>query len=316
MSSVSYSGTDAFERNLGLISRQEQEKLARSLVAIAGCGGAGGLHAHTLARLGVGRFRLADPETFSIFNINRQLGANVHTLGMMKAKVTADLIKSVNPEASVEIIEEGIIALNAASFVRGSNLVVDGIEFFAMEARRRLFSAAWEARVPAVTAAPLGFSATLHVFASGGMSFDEYFDLGENQDPIEQLLNFAIGLAPANLHLAYMDLGSVNPLTGRCPSSILGCQMAACLAGAEAVRILLGRGPSFLAPHYLQFDPYRQRLRKGRLWRGNRNPLQKLKRRLLEHRLQKLGLDLASVRNTLGNEAGEKIFAGISCNQD
>jgi molybdopterin/thiamine biosynthesis adenylyltransferase len=287
----SFSRKEAFERNFGLISQDEQEKLHHSLVVIPGCGGVGGLHAHTLARLGIGRFRVTDPDTFSLANMNRQIGATIHSIGQNKGEVTAAMIRSINPEAQVEIIEGGLTPANTAAFTRDANLVVDGIDFFAIGHRRRLFAAAWETGVPALTAAPLGFSGTLHVFARGGMSFDQYFDLRDDQETFDQVLNFFVGLAPAALHLPYMDLSSVNPATGRGPSSIVGCQLAACLIGGEAVRILLGRGPSRLAPSYLQFDAYRQKLRTGRVRGGNRNWLQRLKKFVVERRLRALGLD-------------------------
>jgi molybdopterin/thiamine biosynthesis adenylyltransferase len=286
-----FSRKEAFERNYGLISLDEQEKLHRSLVVIAGCGGVGGLHAHTLARLGIGRFRITDPDTFSLANINRQIGATIHSVGQNKAEVTAEMIRSINSEATVEVVEGGLTAENTQAFVRDAALVVDGLDFFAMGARRHLFAAAWSAKVPALTAAPLGFSGTLHVFAHSGMSFDQYFDLHDNQEAFEQLVNFAVGLAPAALHVPYMDLGSVNPATGRSPSSIVGCQLAASLIGAEAVRILLGRGELRLAPCYLQFDAYRQKLRAGRVRSGNRGWVQRLKRIVVKRRLRALGLD-------------------------
>jgi len=172
-------------------------------------------------------------------------------------------------------------------------LVFDGVDFFALSARRQLFAAAWQAGIPALTAAPLGFSATLHVFASGGMSFDDYFDLTDEQETFEQLMRFIIGLAPAGLHLPYMDLSSVNIESGRGPSSILGSQMAASLAGGEAVAILLNRRSPMLAPEYLQFDCYRQVLRRGRLRGGNKNLAQRLKRILLTRKFRSLGLDKA-----------------------
>ncbi|MGH7847740.1 MAG: ThiF family adenylyltransferase [Candidatus Binatia bacterium] len=287
----SFSRKEAFERNFGLISPDEQEKLHHSLVVIPGCGGVGGLHSHTLARLGIGRFRVTDPDSFSFANMNRQIGATIDSIGQNKAEVTAAMIRSINPDAHVDIIEGGLTPGNTNAFVRNANLVVDGIDFFAIGHRRRLFAAAWEAGVPALTAAPLGFSGTLHVFAPGGMSFDQYFDLRDGQEIFDQLLNFFVGLAPAGLHLPYIDLSSVNPATGRGPSSILGCQVAACLFGGEAVRILLGRGPSRLAPSYLQVDAYRQKLRSGRIRRGNRNWLQRLKKLVVERRLRALGLD-------------------------
>jgi len=286
-----FSRSEAFERNRGLISPAEQEKLANSLVVIAGCGGVGGLHAHTLARLGIGRFRITDPDNFSLANFNRQIGATVDTVDKNKAEVTANIIRSINPEAKVEIMSEPVSAENASTFVKDSNLVADGLDFFALDARRQLFAAARTSDIPVVTSAPLGFSATLHVFAKGGMSFDEYFNLRDDQERFDQFVSFFVGLAPKGLHLPYMDLSTVNIATGRGPSTIIACQLASCLIGAEAVRILSGRGPSRLAPNYLQFDTYRQRVAKGRLRHGNRNWLQRLKRRIVKNRLQSLGLD-------------------------
>jgi tRNA threonylcarbamoyladenosine dehydratase len=291
-----FSRAEAFERNTGLISLEEQKILASSLVVIAGCGGVGGLHAHTCARLGIGRFRIADTDTFSIANINRQIGATVQSIGKNKAEVTADMIRSINPESTVEVLDRNICADNVGAFVRDADLVFDGVDFFALSARRQLFAAAWQADIPALTAAPLGFSATLHVFANGGMSFDEYFDLADEQEPFEQLMRFIVGLAPAGLHLPYMDLSSVNTQTGRGPSSILGAQMAASLAGGEALAILLNRRPLLLAPEYLQFDCYRQVLRKRRLRGGNRNWLQRLRRISLTKKFRTLGLDRAFAR--------------------
>jgi hypothetical protein len=69
--------------------------------------------------------------------------------------------------------------------------------------------------------------------------------------------------------------------------------MAACLVASEAVRVVLGRGPSLLAPHYLQIDSYRQSLRKGYLRNGNRSWSQKIKRQLLKKLLCRLGWDQA-----------------------
>jgi molybdopterin/thiamine biosynthesis adenylyltransferase len=298
-----FSRLEAFERNRGLISVREQEMLAGSLVVIPGCGGVGGLHTHTLARLGVGRFRLSDPDTFSLANINRQIGATVATVGQNKATVTAAMLRSINPEVSVEIVSEPVTAANVGAFIQGANLVVDGVDFFSVEARRQIFAAAWKAGVPALTAAPLGFSATLHVFRKGGMSFDEYFDLSDGQDSFEQIVKFFVGLAPKALHLPYMDLSSVDISTGRGPSSIVACQMAASVASAEAIRILLDRRPFMYAPEYLQVDCYRQMLKKGRLRRGNRNWIQQVKRRVVLKRLRALGLDRTLHKSVSPNQS-------------
>ena len=299
-----FSRAEAFERNRGLISAEEQERLARSSVAIAGCGGVGGLHAHTLARLGIGRFCIADADTFSLPNFNRQVGATMETLGRSKAEVTAQMIRSINPEANVELVESNITEKNVDEFLGRVDLVLDGLDFFAMTARRCLFDAARRARIPALTAAPLGFSATLHVFVPGGMSFDEYFDLNDQLPLFEQLVRFFVGLAPAGLHLSYMDLAAVNIQTGRGPSTIIGTQVAACLAGTEAIKVLLNRGPRHVAPSYLQFDCYRHVLRKRRLRGGNRNWLQRVKRVIVAKKLRSLGIDRTLAKHYRENSSG------------
>jgi molybdopterin/thiamine biosynthesis adenylyltransferase len=293
MSAASFRAAEAFERNLGLIDAREQVALAHKRVGLAGCGGVGGVHAHTLARLGIGRFRLADPDRFSLANFNRQIGATVETLGRPKAHVTAEMVRSINPEAEIEVNEAALGPANLGAFLRDLDLVIDGIDFFELPARRALLRAAEARGIPVLIAAPLGFSATLHVFAPGGMCFDDYFDLRDGQNALEQYSRFLLGLAPSALHAPYMDLSTADPARGRGPSTIIGSQLAACVAGAEALRILLGRGPKLLAPVFLQVDVYRRRVVSRRLNGGLRHPLQRLRRRLLTRHLRRCGLDTA-----------------------
>ena len=280
----------AFSRNRGLISDDEQRRLAHCRVVVAGCGGVGGSHAVALARLGIGRFRITDPDSYSVGNFNRQVGATIHTVDRNKAEVIAEMIAAINPCAEVEVIPGGINPANVGQFVADADLVIDGVDFFALRARRTLFTSAWAAGIPAMTAAPLGFSATVQTFAPGGMSFDEYFDISDDQPYFDQIVNFLLGLAPAALHLPYTDLSGVDPKTGRGPSSVVGVQMAACLVGAQAVKVLLDRGNVQLCPHYVQFDAYRLQMRSGRLAKGNRAWTQRVKRRFLVRKLQQLGL--------------------------
>ena len=56
----------AFCRNIGWVTEAEQHRLRLKRVAIAGLGGVGGAHAATLARLGIGRFHLADFDSFDL----------------------------------------------------------------------------------------------------------------------------------------------------------------------------------------------------------------------------------------------------------
>ena len=65
--------------------------------------------------------------------------------------------------------------------------------------------AAAERGIYAVTAAPLGFSTAWLTFDPKGLSFDRYFDLTDEQTELEQIVAFAVGLAPALLQPAPED---------------------------------------------------------------------------------------------------------------
>jgi molybdopterin/thiamine biosynthesis adenylyltransferase len=278
----------AFSRNIGWVTPAEQARLRGFRVAIAGLGGVGGVHLVTLARLGIGRFSLAEGDAFEPANFNRQLGAGMSTVGRAKLEVLSSLARDINPEVDIRALPDGVTRDNVGEFLREVDLYVDGLDFFAFEARRLVFAECARRRIPAVTVAPLGMGAALLNFLPGGMTFEEYFRWKGCSEE-EMALRFLIGLAPAMLHRAYLvEPAAVDLAAGRGPSTAMACQLCAGIAATEALKILLGRGPVLAAPRGMQFDAYRNRA--IRTWRpfGNRNPLQRLAltiaRRLLAKR--------------------------------
>jgi molybdopterin/thiamine biosynthesis adenylyltransferase len=268
--------TRAFERNIGWVTEAEQATLRRKRVAIAGMGGVGGLHLLTLVRLGIGKFRIADPDHFELANFNRQAGASMHTLGCSKVEVLAAMARDVNPECELDVYRDGIRGDNLARFFADVDLYVDGLDAFAFDAREAVFAHCAQRRIPAITVAPLGMSAALLNFLPGGMTFEEYFQLSGRSE-VEKSVRFLVGVAPSLLHRRYLvDPTRVDLRERRGPSTSVACQLCAGVAGGEAVKILLGRGRVWAAPHGIQFDGYRNRL--AHTWRpgGNRNPLNRL----------------------------------------
>lgn len=280
----------AFSRNRGLISTEEQAKLRAATVAIAGTGGVGGGHALTLARQGVGGFRLADPDTFSMANINRQAGARVSSLGQNKAAELGRMILDINPEARVTVLEAAVDEGNIDAFLDGADLVLDGIDFFALHGRRLLFRRARERGLWTLTAGPLGFSAALLAFAPDGMTFDDYCGFSPKMSAVDELVAFAVAVAPGATHLPYMDYSQIDLRKQIGPSAALACQLCSAVITAEALAILLGRRRPRAAPAYSQFDAYRGLYRTGRLWFGSGGPIQRLKRWVLTRRLKALGI--------------------------
>lgn len=266
----------AFSRNIGWVTRDEQAALRSKRVAIAGMGGVGGTYAVTLARLGVGAFNLADFDSFDIPNFNRQAGAMLSTNGQPKVEVIARMVRDINPDADIRIFNAGIDANNLDDFLAGVDLYLDGLDFFVFDIRQKTFAACAAAGIPCTTVAPLGMGAAVLNFLPGKMTFEEYFQWGERPDD-EKALRFLLGLAPAGLHRAYLvDPSSVNLAERRGPSTIMAIQLCAGLAATQALKIMLGRGPVLAAPRGMQFDPYLNKL--VHTWRpfGNRNPLQRM----------------------------------------
>lgn len=269
--------SEAFSRNIGLISMAEQEHLRRARVAIPGMGGVGGVHLMTLARLGVGNFSIADPDTFEVANFNRQYGATTSSVGCSKVQTMAERALEVNPELDLRVFEEAVTGDNVDRFLDGADLVLDGLDMCAVEARRVVFREAARRGLHAITAGPMGFSAAMLTFGPDGMSFDEYFDLYDGQDEISQILHFGIGLAPWPTHLPYTDLRHVSVEERRGPSVSVAINLCAAMAATEAVTILLEHGNPRCAPRYTQFDTRRGIYRRGVMPWGNRNPIQRLK---------------------------------------
>ncbi|WP_398308842.1 ThiF family adenylyltransferase [Zoogloea sp.] len=267
---------EAFARNIGWVTEAEQAALRGKRIAIAGVGGVGGVHLLSLARLGIGAFHVAEMDTFDLVNFNRQAGAMMSTLGRPKVEVMIEMARDINPELDIKVFGEGVNAGNLDAFLDGVDLYVDGLDFFAFQARRDTFNACHAKGVPAVTAAPLGMGTAVLSFLPGRMSFEEYFRL-DGCDEDEMAVRFLLGLSPAMLQRGYLaDPSRVDLAARRGPSTIAACQLCAGVTATEALKILLGRGEVLCAPWGFQFDAYRNRyIKTWRPW-GNRNPVQQI----------------------------------------
>jgi molybdopterin-synthase adenylyltransferase len=281
-----FSYEQAFSRTIGWTTRDELATLRSKRVAIAGLGGVGGAHLLTLTRLGIGAFTIADFDRFELPNFNRQAGASMRTLGHAKAEVLAALARDINPELRLDVMHEGVDAASVDRLLEGADLYVDGLDFFAFDARAAVFAACAQRGIPATTVAPLGMGAALLNFVPGGMTFEQYFRW-EGCDDRERGIRFLVGLSPAMLQLPYLvDKSAVDLASGRGPSTPMACELCAGIAATEALKLLLGRGRVIAAPKGVHYDAYRQRLAHTSRPGGNAHPLQRLVIALARRRLQ------------------------------
>ena len=266
----------AFSRNIGWVKVSEQATLKKSRVAIAGLGGVGGAHLLTLARLGISNFNISDFDEFAVHNLNRQSGAFMSTMGQSKIDTLAQLAKDINPEIDLSLFPQGVAPDNVDEFLHDVDVYVDGLDFFALPARRMVFAKCREKGIPALTAAPLGMGVAFLYFSPTGMSFEDYFKV-EGYEEQEQYARFIAGLSPGMLNRDYLVAPeAVNFQEKRGPSTIMACDLCAGVMGASVLKVLLGRGSMKAVPWGMHFDAYHQKLKFT--WRpfGNANPLQQL----------------------------------------
>ena len=92
---------DWLNREELLIGKANTKKLLNSTVAIFGCGGVGSYAVEGLARAGIGNFILVDKDIVDITNINRQLIADITTIGKDKVEIEKRRILNIK-EISVK----------------------------------------------------------------------------------------------------------------------------------------------------------------------------------------------------------------------
>ncbi|MES2930824.1 MAG: ThiF family adenylyltransferase [Patescibacteria group bacterium] len=174
------------DRNIGWITREEQEFLRTKVVGIAGCGGMGGLVASILLRLGIGEVRIADNETFDVSNLNRQFGANLTTIGKSKAFETARLLRQIADDTTIEVYAMGINEESVSYFVKGCDLIADEIELLAVAPRILLHEVASLCNVPLLNSPTVGHRVYLFNFTPHSMQMSEVLGMSYNEAVILQ----------------------------------------------------------------------------------------------------------------------------------
>jgi molybdopterin/thiamine biosynthesis adenylyltransferase len=96
-----------YSRNIALFGEEGQRRIAATNVAIAGLGGLGSHVVQQLAHLGVIRYALLDHDTVTESSLNRVVGALPQDVlsRTPKVKTAERLIKSLQPEAAVTVLE-------------------------------------------------------------------------------------------------------------------------------------------------------------------------------------------------------------------
>ncbi|KQT64287.1 MULTISPECIES: molybdopterin-synthase adenylyltransferase MoeB [unclassified Aureimonas] len=199
-----------------------QQALKRARVLVVGAGGIGSPAILYLAAAGIGTIGVADDDTVSLSNLQRQVLHATRDIGRPKVESAGETVADLNPHVRFEPHPVRLTADNAAGIIEAYDLVLDGSDNFAT--RYLMADACAAVRRPLVLAAVNRFAGQLTVLApyesdEAGRANPSYRDLFPEAPP-------------AGLVASCAEAGILGVVTG-----ILGT-----LAAAEAVKRICGIG--------------------------------------------------------------------------
>lgn len=117
------------DRTKILLGQAGLEKLSKCHVAVIGIGGVGGYVCLLLARAGIGNLTLVDFDVIDETNINRQVVANVKTLGKKKTEIMKEMILDINPKCKITVHDSRFDKTSCDKiFSKYFDFVVDAID--------------------------------------------------------------------------------------------------------------------------------------------------------------------------------------------
>lgn len=123
---------ERFARHIVLkeIGGPGQQALARARIFITGAGGLGAPAALYLAAAGVGHLTIADPDTVSLDNLQRQILYRTDEVGQPKVERAKAALNALNPGTAIDARQVALTPDNASEVVSGHDLVLDGTDDF------------------------------------------------------------------------------------------------------------------------------------------------------------------------------------------
>ena len=160
-------------RNAGSLGIAGQKKLLQSKALLVGVGGLGGTIAQLLARMGLGAMVMADGDSFSEDNLNRQAFSFEPNVGSSKVRVAQEEIARINAATEVEVFEGFAAEKEFAALIERVQVAIDALDN--MPSRFRLEKACRDARIPLVHGAVAGFTGQVTTIYPEDVGFRAFY---------------------------------------------------------------------------------------------------------------------------------------------
>ncbi len=263
-----------FERNFGIFTVEEQERIRNANILIIGCGGIGGVITISLARSGCENFTIYEFDTYQSSNINRQICCSKETIGKNKAAVTKESILGINPAAKVKIIENKLLPEQIHSVIKEEkwDVVVPAADHWPLSVA--MLDACVDFGVPAIMSYPAGAFGRVCSFMPGGLFASECLTM-PYRATYDELKVFMENSENRSILYYYRALGGWTQewFEGFCQGNLPHPQIApvvwitGSLASLEIIKIVTGRWKPIAAPRYWHITPNGARIAKFSLGR-------------------------------------------------
>ena len=207
-----------YQRNRKALSVADQLTLFRSSVAVIGCGGLGGYVVEELARLGVGRIVVIDPDVFEEHNLNRQLFSSPANLGLAKVATAVARVAEINPAVTIVPVHAAFSPENGVELLGGCKVAVDALD--TIQVRLELADVCAGLNIPLVHGAIAGWYGHVTTQYPGDETLQSIYRSWKGGKGIEETLgnpSFTPALV-ASLEVAEVCkllTGQGSPLRGR-----------------------------------------------------------------------------------------------------
>lgn len=261
--------SERIDRNRGLITAEQQEKLKNSCVAIFGMGGIGGIVAEVVARAGVGHIKIIEPDSFEVSNLNRHVFCFESTLGKYKIDVAEDFLKGIFAGITIDkYFSES--QENIDEILQGVDVVV-----LAVDKVRACILISREAKmrgIPLVEGWALPYG-NVRVFTNETITLEEAYKLpsiGRELSTISEVEFASMDLAMLETISQFEDIRSFYTeeaekrifVERKNPSFAPLVWLTSVLMSLEAIKIVIGAERLSLAPQFSLYDPFLQRVPK------------------------------------------------------
>ena len=261
-----------FERNYGVLTPDEQERVKNARVVIVGCGGIGGVIALALARSGLEHYVLYEHDTYQPSNMNRQIECFSDTLGVNKAAAIYDAMLKVNPDIQAEVHQRALEPDEIETAVNQGDVIIPAADEWPLSIH--MIDRTIDLGKPAIMAYPVGALARVSTFLPGGPYGSECLVMPYRAS-YEKLKTFMDDPANRQILYYYQRAGAWRQdwfdqwCVGEKPHAQLCAPVwiTGTLAAMEVIKLVTLRWKPVTSPHYWHITPEDARIAKFSLAR-------------------------------------------------